>query len=286
MIDRARRAYGFASEFFSLTADRNIGLISAGVAFFALLAVFPGIAAFISLFGLIADPIALQQQLAVIEDLVPPAAFALLNNQITRLVWSNDGTLGWAGAVSTLIALFLARRGVDAMLRGVNAVHGQARRNGLHHALAVAIITLGMLLAGIVALLALLILPVLLAVFPLADARAHMVDLGRWAISFSMVALWLWVFYRIGPVRKSGQRPRVLPGLLLALALWVAASAGFSYFLSNFGRYNEVYGSLGAVVALLMWFYLSVYVVMLGGVLNTMLEARRADPPTDSPQPG
>lgn len=276
MFNAARSAFAFASDFIRLSNDRNIGLISAGVAFFALLAMFPGIAAFISLFGLVADPIALQQQLALIEDLVPPAAFTLLNNQIARLVWSNDGTLGWAGAASTLIALFLARRGVDAMLRGLGAVHGQARHSGLRHTLSVAVITLGMVVAGIVALLALLVLPVLLAVFPLAESQGQIFEVARWAISLSMVTLWLWVFYRIGPVRRNVPRPCVIPGLLLALSFWFAASAGFSYFLSNFGRYNEVYGSLGAVVALLMWFYLSVYVVMLGGVLNTMLEGRRA----------
>lgn len=245
--------------------DRNIGLISAGVAFFTLLAVFPAIAAFISLFGVFADPAALQNQLSLLQDLVPPAAFTLLENQVMRLVWSNDGTLGWAGLVSTLTALFLARQGVDAMLRGMNTIYGSQRRTGARHLMTVAVITLGMVLAGIVALLALLVLPVVLAIFPLAGLDALLVEASRWSVTFGMVALWLWVFYKIGPVRDQGSQASIRPGLALAMVLWILVSVGFSYFLSNFGRYNEVYGSLGAVVALLMWFYLSAYVVLLGG---------------------
>ncbi|MGP9790366.1 YihY/virulence factor BrkB family protein [Roseinatronobacter sp. NSM] len=271
--------------------DRNIGLISAGVAFFTLLAVFPAIAAFISLFGVFADPAALQNQLSLLQDLVPPAAFTLLENQVMRLVWSNDGTLGWAGLVSTLTALFLARQGVDAMLRGMNTIYGSQRRTGVRHLLTVAVITLGMVLAGVVALLALLVLPVALAIFPLAGLDALLVEVSRWSVSFGMVALWLWVFYKIGPVRDRGSPASIRPGLALAMVLWILVSVGFSYFLSNFGRYNEVYGSLGAVVALLMWFYLSAYVVLLGGVVNAMIDrgrhvaARKASPMSDESGP-
>lgn len=266
--------------------DRNIGLISAGVAFFTLLAVFPAIAAFISLFGVFADPAALQNQLSLLQDLVPPAAFTLLENQVMRLVWSNDGTLGWAGLVSTLTALFLARQGVDAMLRGMNTIYGSQRRTGARHLMTVAVITLGMVLAGIVALLALLVLPVVLAIFPLAGLDALLVEASRWSVTFGMVALWLWVFYKIGPVRDQGSQASIRPGLALAMVLWILVSVGFSYFLSNFGRYNEVYGSLGAVVALLMWFYLSAYVVLLGGVVNAMIDRGRlvaSRPGTSSP---
>lgn len=269
------QGWKFLLEFHRATVERNIGLIAAGVAFFALLALFPGIAAFISLFGLFADPVAIQGQLALIEDIMPDAAYTLLQNQITRLVWSNDGTLGWAGALSTVTALVLARRGVDAMLRGVQAVYGSKPRSGLFHSLNVAIITLGMVVVGVVALLSMLVLPILLAFFPLAGFSGVAVELGRWAVALGMVTLWLWVFYRLGPVRDRGSVCSIRPGLALAVFLWVAVSFGFTVFLANFGRYNEVYGSLGAVVALLMWFYLSAYVVMLGGVLNALLEKRR-----------
>jgi len=106
--------------------------------------------------------------------------------------------------------------------------------------------------------------------------------LGRWAIALGMLALWLWVFYRIGPNRPA----KVLwPGLVTALVLWVTASAGFSLYIGNFGSYNQVYGSIGAVIALLTWFYLSAYVVLLGGVVNALLAETAPKPMSDETAP-
>lgn len=258
----------FSLNLYRVSDQRNIGLIAAGVAFFALLAIFPGLAALIAIFGFFADPLVIQDQLALLSDLMPPAALTLLTNQVTRLIWAGDGTLGLASAASILVALFLARRGVDALLKGLNTVYGGQQRSGLAHAGAVAVITLGMILAGVVALLAVLVLPVVLAFVPLGGVTGWIVLLARWAIALGMIALWLWVFYRIGPNRPTR---RLWPGLLTALVIWIAASAGFSLYIGNFGSYNEVYGSIGAVIALLMWFYLSAYVVLLGGVVNALL---------------
>ncbi len=262
---------------------RNIGLLSAGVAFFALLALFPGIAALISVLGFFADPLVLRDQVSFIEDLIPPAAYTLLQNQITRLVWANDGILGWTSLISVLIALFLARRGVDAMLIGINAIHGTPRRKGLPHAMRVLVITLGMLVAGVVALLSVLILPVILTLFPLIGTSSILLDVARWAVTLGLVAGWIWVFYRIGPNREDPSHATMLPGLTLAVTLWVTTSAGFSYYLSNFGDYNEIYGSIGAVVALLMWFYISAYAVLLGGILNATLEGVNANTRASAP---
>ena len=261
---------------------RNIGLLSAGVAFFALLAVFPGIAALVSVFGFFADPLMIQDQLSLLQDLVPPAAFTLMSNQITRLVWANEGVLGWTSAISILVALFLARRGVDAMLVGLCAIHGTPRRSGLSHAMRVAIITFGMLIVGVVALLSILILPVLFAFFPIVGFQAMLIEITRWMVSLGLVALWIWVFYRIGPNRSDRDFAVLRPGLVMAMSLWISASAGFSYYLSNFGNYNEIYGSIGAVVALLMWFYISAYAVLLGAVLNATLEMRHINATTET----
>jgi len=269
-------------QLYKTSDQRNIGLIAAGVAFFGLLAIFPGLAALIAVFGIFADPLVIQDQLSLLADLMPPAAHTLLSNQVTRLVWSGDGTLGLASLASVLVALFLARRGVDALLKGLNAVYGGRKRTGLAHAVAVLVITLGMVLAGVIALLAVLVLPIVLTFFPLGRTAGWLALLGRWAIALGMLALWLWVFYRIGPNRPA----KVLwPGLVTALVLWVTASAGFSLYIGNFGSYNQVYGSIGAVIALLTWFYLSAYVVLLGGVVNALLAETAPKPMSDETAP-
>ncbi|MGY6697071.1 MAG: YihY/virulence factor BrkB family protein [Roseinatronobacter sp.] len=266
--------FEFALEFYNAVNARNTGLLAAGVAFFALLAVFPAIAAFISVFGVFSDPNVLNDQLSLWQDLIPPAAYTLMSNQINRLIWANEGVLGWAGLASALIALFLARRGVDAMLIGLCAIHRTPRRKGLAHAASVAFITFGMLLVGVVALLSFFVVPIILQFLPLGNAQAILVEISRWVLSLGLVALWIWVFYRIGPNRKADQIWIWKPGLVLAMVIWISASAGFSYYISNFGDYNEIYGSIGAVIALLMWLYISAYSVLLGAVLNATLEQR------------
>ncbi|MGY6548705.1 MAG: YihY/virulence factor BrkB family protein [Roseinatronobacter sp.] len=276
-VHKAKTAYFFVRDFSAAMNARNIGLLAAGVAFFALLALFPGIAALISVFGLFADPLLIQQQLTLMQDLIPPAAYTLLSNQITRLVWANDGILGWTSVLSVAIALFLARRGVDAMLIGIYAIHGTPRRKGISHAIRVAFITVGMLLAGVVALMSVLIIPVVLQLFPIVGRSALLIDIVRWAVSLGLVALWIWVFYRIGPNRSDHAGVVRLPGLALAMGVWITVSVGFSFYLSNFGNYNEIYGSIGAVIALLMWLYLSAYSVLLGGILNATLERVQGD---------
>lgn len=268
----------FLLRLYKVSDQRNIGLIAAGVAFFALLAIFPGLAAMIAVFGFFADPLVIQDQMALLADLMPPAAHTLLSNQITRLVWSGDSTLGLASLASTFVALFLARRGVDALLKGLNAVYGGRRRTGLAQAGAVLVITLGMMIAGVIALLAVLVLPVVLTFFPLGGLAGWLALVARWGIALGLIALWLWAFYRLGPNRPGAT---LWPGLVTALVLWVAASAGFSVYISNFGNYNEVYGSIGAVIALLSWFYLSAYVVLLGGVVNALLEEHRTTAASD-----
>lgn len=273
------QAVRFLLNLYRVSDERNIGLIAAGVAFFALLGIFPGLAALIALFGFFADPLVIQDQLALLSELMPPAALTLLTNQVTRLIWAGDSALGVASVLSIFVALFLARRGVDALLKGLNAVYGGQKRSGLAQAGAVFVITLGMIVAGVVALLAVLVLPIVLAIFPLGGISGWAALLGRWAIALGMIALWLWVFYRIGPNRPTA---RLWPGLITALVLWIVASAGFSIYIGNFGSYNEVYGSIGAVVALLMWFYLSAYVVLLGGVVNAVLDAHAPEKPVSA----
>lgn len=272
----------FLWHLYKVSDQRNIGLIAAGVAFFALLAIFPGLAALIAIFGFFADPLVIQDQMALLSDLMPPAAHTLLTNQVTRLVWSGDGTLGLTSIASTLVALFLARRGVDALLKGLNTVYGGQKRGGLAQAIAVLVITLGMIFVGVIALLAVLVVPVVLTFFPLGGVAGWLALLARWAIALGLIALWLWVFYRIGPNRPA---KALWPGLLTALVLWIFASAGFSFYIGNFSNYNEVYGSIGAVVALLTWFYLSAYVVLLGGVVNALLDAGRVSRMSDETGP-
>lgn len=255
-----------------IMGERNLGLISAGVAFYAMLSIFPAVAAIIALLGFLADPGVVERQMQLLADFLPADAHGLLSRQVDRLVSANDSTLGWATTVSLAAAIWSARLGVAAMMRGLTAIYGRTHRGGVQH-LALAIVLTGILITvAIVALLAVLVLPVVLAFLPLGPFTGMALGVANWALGVGVVLGGVSILYRYGPSRNGPRTRWLSPGLGLAILLWGTASFAFARFLANFGNYNEVYGSIGAVIALLMWFYITAYAVLLGGALNAELE--------------
>jgi membrane protein len=257
--------------------EQNLSLISAGVAFFAMLAMFPGLAAVIAIFGIWADPVVIEDQIDLLRGIVPEQIFALIDAQLTRLSAAGSQTLGWASALSIFLALWSARAGVGAMMRGLNTIYRAPNRSTLRHYFAAFMLTVTLVVVALIAGFAVVITPLLLAFLPLAEQTAAIIDMVRWSAAIFVITGGIALIYRYGPRKRDGKRtPWLTPGAVFAVIMWGAASAGFSQYLANFGRYNEVYGSIGAVVALLMWLYLSAFLVLIGGALNAALERRMA----------
>jgi membrane protein len=277
MSDGLRRAVAYVralvQRLMAITSAANLDLIAAGVAFYAMLAVFPAVAAVVALLGFVADPALVDEQLEVLRGLMPPEAFALLDGQVSALIAANSSVLGWATLLSLGAALWSTRAGVGALVRGLNAVYGLRPRAGFWHsawAMALTLVLIGMVLLAFVAVI---VVPVVLAVLPLGAATSIALVVLRWAMLVSVGLSALWLVYRYGPNHGQGGGPPrwTGPGVLLALVLWLAPSWGFSTYLGYVGSYNRVYGSIGAVVLLLMWFFLTAYAVLLGAALNRAL---------------
>lgn len=260
-----------AGAVWTATDDRNLGLIAAGVAFYGLFAVFPGMAAMILLWGFFADPAAVMATLDLAGELIPAEALALLKSQIGALVAANARAVGWAAAPPLMLALYAGYNGVAALLSGLSAIHGRPQRGGWLRLLVALAMTLALAAAVLGGLAAVIFVPVALAFLPLGPFGGWMLAALPWAVLFSFVLMTLGFFYRFGPNRPVGPHTRILPGAMLAATLWAAASLGFSLYLANFGTYNQIYGSIGAVAALLMWFYISAYTVLLGAAFNAEL---------------
>jgi membrane protein len=280
-----RRGLGHVLTLWRVMGERQLGLIAAGVGFFAMLAVFPALAALIALVSFWADPGVVRDALDLMAEFVPEDAFDIISDQTARLIGAAPGALGWASVISTLAAAWSARRGVGALVQGLNAIYGGQMRGGIGETLLVLALTGLLIGVGIIAVIAILLTPLLLALatpfLPAGSPIPQIAEVIRWAVSVSAVMVGLALFYRYGPNRPDGQRsPFLSPGLVLAMLVWSAASVGFTLFLSNFGNYNEVYGSIGAAIALLMWFYISAYAVLIGGALNYTLEKPAAPDPS------
>jgi membrane protein len=253
---------------------RELGLIAAGVAFFGFLALFPALAAVIALWGFASDPAIILAQLPLMRDFLPTEAYILLSQQVEMLLHANNRKLGWTTLFSTVLALWSARAGVASLIRGLNAIHGLPPREGVWHQVQALFLT-GILMALALASIALAVVAPLVIIFlPLGPVEAKLLEFLNLGLGLCVVILVVALIYRYGPNRNAADhRPLFTPGLLIALILWAAVSRGLVFYLANFGSYNQVYGSIGAVVALLMWFYLSAYAILLGAAFD----AERSD---------
>lgn len=254
--------------------ERELGLIAAGIAFFGFLAVFPALAAVIALWGFWSDPSVIRAQVVLLQEVLPPEAYTLLSGQIEALLAANNRKLGWTTVFSTLLALWSARAGVAAMIRGLNAIHGLPLRQGMWHQVQAVAGTLVLVALALVAMALAVVVPLVLALVPIARGQAAVLELLNLGLGILIVVVGVGVLYRFGP-NHGAREVRVLTrGLVVALVLWGVASRGLVIYLANFASYNQIYGSIGAVVAFLLWFYLSAYAILLGAAID----AERAHP--------
>ncbi|RVT87350.1 YihY/virulence factor BrkB family protein [Rhodobacteraceae bacterium CCMM004] len=263
--------------------ERNLGLISAGVAFYGMLALFPTVGAIIAVWGTFADPVVVEGQIALLTNLAPPDALAMIEDQVAQILAARETNLGWATLISTGIALWVARAGVAALIRGLNSINGERNRSGIRHMIAAFGVTFLLIGVALVSLASVVVLPIVLAFLPLGYFTGLALSSVRWVVAISVVLAGLGVVYRFGPNRRHARAAWITPGAIVAVVIWAAASWGFTYYIANFGNYNEIYGALGAVIALMMWLYISAFVVLLGAVLNVELELRTVSDSTVGP---
>jgi len=271
-MTRAKRMIR-AMQWLGAEIDRtNLGLIAAGCAFFGVVAIFPAIAAVIALFGLVADPGVVTEQMELLREIMPAEAYTVFSTQVLGLLNTRSDALGWASGLSVLLALWSARAGVAAVIRGLNEIHGRGSRGGLRHAIVAMTLTVSLVGVALAALILVVVAPVVLAFLPLGPAEAFAAEAFRWTLAIAVLLAGLSLLYRFGPNPGGEARPGwFTPGAVAAVAVWLAASVGFSVYLANFGNYNRLYGSIGAVIALMMWFYISAYLVLLGAVVNRLI---------------
>jgi membrane protein len=269
------RFWNFMAAVFTRVGDGHFGLIAAGVAFYAMFAVFPGLGAAVALWGLVADPGVIAGYLEVAERFLPPEAGLLVHDQVIGLITAPRTALGWTTALSLGIALYSARAGVSALVQGLDVVH-RARPRGWVRGYAVDFILTGALLAALfVALVTVIVVPILLSYVTFGTFEAWLTKVLPFGAMFLLVLTCLSILYRFGPNVEGGFRsPWISVGVLVAAMSWAGVSIGFSIYLANFNSYNAIYGSIGAVIILMMWLYLSVWAVLLGGAINAELDAR------------
>jgi membrane protein len=265
----------------------NVSIVAAGVAFYAILAVFPAITAFVSLFGLFADPAAVQEQFASLQGVIPAEAWTLLDDQLSTVLSAEAQSLGIGALVSLLIALYSGGAGVRALMTALNIAYNEDEKRGFVKFYLIAFVfTIGIAMLGLLSIGIIVAVPIVINLAQLRPLAGVAIKLAPWLALAVVVTIALGALYRHGASRAGPQTRWVSWGAVVATVLWIGASLLFSVYVANFGSYNRTYGALGAVVVLLMWFWISAYIVLLGAELNAEMEHQtERDTTTGAPRP-
>jgi membrane protein len=253
--------------------DHHIGLVSAGIAFYGLLALFPAITALVAISGFLLDPSKIAGQLQAVSGLLPQDALDIVVNQATEVANSRGVGLSLAAFAGLSVALYSASKGVASLIEGLNIAFEEEETRGILKLAAVRILlTATMIVVVGLALSATLILPSVLSLVDLGTAEI-IIGALRWGLFVLVGIFGIAVLYAQGPDRKPPSWRWITPGALIACVAWIAVSVGFSAYVQNFASYNKSFGALAGVVLLLLWLWVTAFVVLLGAEINAALEA-------------
>jgi membrane protein len=251
--------------------------VAAGVVFYGLLALFPAVTALVSSYALFADASTVGKHLAFAAALMPAGAFGIVEEQISRIAQGGGGQLSSAFVIGLLLAIWSANAGMKAMIDALNVIYGETEKRSF---IRLNLISLAMTLGGLVFVLlaigTVIVLPLVFAWLGIEGYAEWAIALLRWPAIMLVIALGLAVLYRFGPSREKAQWRWLSVGAAVAMLLWIAGSALFSWYLSNFADYNATYGSLGAGIGLMMWLWLTSIAILIGAEINAEIEHQTA----------
>lgn len=257
---------------------------AAGVTFYALLALFPAIAAFVSLYGLFFSPEQVTSQVAALSGAVPDGALEVIEEQVQRVASAEQGSLSFGFAFGLLASLWSANAGMKAIFDALNVVYDEEEERGFVKLTLVTLcFTIGafVIIGALVASIA--IMPALFAAVPMGDTVETLARWLRYPIALVLLAGLLALLYRYAPSRTRPRWRWVMWGALAGATAWVVFSLLFTWYVANFGSYNATYGSLGAVVGFMVWIWLSTTIVLLAAEFNAEMERQTAKDTTDAP---
>lgn len=251
----------------------SLSVVAAGVAFFWFLAVFPALAAAVSIYGLVSDPAELASHLDALSRLAPRQAYSIISDQLRDIVSNSGGALGFGFFFGLTVSIWSSAKGMKALIGAMNIVYNETEERSFFRLTGLALLfTLGAVLFGLISLAAIVALPALFRFLGFPDPFQTLIAIGRWPMLAVLIMAAVSIIYRFAPNRAQAKWRWISWGAALSTVLWIIGSLAFSFYVANFGQYNETYGSIGAIIVLLLWFFLSAYAVLVGAEIDAELE--------------
>jgi len=258
-------------------SDDRLTALAAGVVFFSLLALFPGIAAGVSCYALFSDPGTISNHLSMLSDVVPAGGLTILHDEIARIAAKSDGNLTFGFLFGLGVALWSANAGMKSIIDALNIMYDEEEKRGFIKLNLVSLLFTICTIAGtFLAVSAIVVFPLILAALGWSSFDAPIIAFLRWPALFVLMIAGLAVLYRYGPSRRLAKWRWITVGSIVAALIWLGASALFSWYLGNFADYDATYGALGALMGLVMWMWISTMVVLVGAELNSEIEHQTA----------
>jgi membrane protein len=265
----------------------NMPIIAGGVAFFGFLSIFPALIALLSLYGLVATPETVARQVEDLSAQLPDAAAEIIEQQLNAIVANSGSALTLGLIVSILAALWSASGGVGNLITAVNLAYDEVEsRNFVKLKLMSLALVLGSIVFVLVTFGLVAVVPPVLDALPLGVVGTILAQVVRWVLLLAVFAGALAVLYRVAPDRDAPRLRWVSLGAVVVTVVWAVVSVGFSIYVDNFGSYDKTYGAIAGVIVLMLWLYLTCYLVLLGAEINSEAEHQTAhDTTTGEPQP-
>jgi membrane protein len=266
----------FYRTYLGVTTHRVLE-VAAGVAFYEILAIFPGLSALVSIYGFFASGAQIRHHLALLATIVPAQAIGIIGDQIDRIAAKGSGNLSVTFLISLAVSIWSANAGVKAIFDALNVIYDEdEKRNFLRLNFISLLLTLGLIGFLLIAIAGVVAVPLMFSAIGAGVPSLLSISLLRWPVLFAIVTVALSILYRFGPSRRPAKWRWLSVGSVAGAVTWLVGSVGFSWYLGHIADYDAAYGSLGAAIGLMIWLWLSAIVVLLGAQLNAEIEHQTA----------
>jgi membrane protein len=272
---------------YSNISKHRIMALAAGMTYYSILAIFPAIAALVAIYGLFSDPSAITRHLDQLGGFLPGGAIDVAREQLTQVASKGSQTLGLTFLAGLLLSIWSANAAMKSLFDTLNIVHNEEEKRGFVKLNAISLsFTVGGVMFVVAALGSIVVVPVILNYVGISDWGDLLLRAGRWPAMFLVLTLALAIIYRYGPSRQAPQWRWVTWGSAIAALMWLSVSGLFSWYAASFGRFNETYGSLGAVIGFMTWLWISAIVILFGAEIDAEMEHQTVqDTTTGTPRP-